>query len=388
VRRIALTDEDAAGRDLVLGWARDAGCEIRIDAVGNAFAQLAGTDPGRRAVMIGSHLDTQPSGGRFDGALGVLCGVEILRTIRERGVEHRAPIELAIWTDEEGARFDVSCIGSSVFAGRLSLDAAYRLTGADGVSVREALERLDWVGSAEVGRPLPDCYFELHIEQGPILERRGLVVAVVTGVIGIRWIEVEVVGAEAHAGTTPYEARRDALLRAARLTVDVEQIASRRAPDARASVCMFSVEPNAGSVIPGRARLLVDLRHPDARALDEMNDELSELVAGIERDGFRTALRTTWSAPPVEFDPGCVCLLREGIASLGLPVAEMLSGAGHDAGYMAMVVPSAMLFIPCRNGISHNPREFAEREHAQLAADALLHAVLARANASSTDTWG
>ena len=377
VRRIALTPEDMAGRRLVEGWAIEAGCVARTDAVGNLVLRRAGRDEQRPAVMVGSHLDTQPDGGRFDGALGVLAGLELLRTLAQARIETEAPIELAIWTDEEGARFDVSCVGSSVFGGALPLRRALELRDGDGVALSEALARAGAVGAATIGAPLPSCYFELHIEQGPVLEALGATIGVVGGIVGIRWLEVTLTGEQRHAGTTPMDARRDALLAAARLVLAVDELALRHGPDARGTVCVLEAEPNAGSVVVGRTRLVVDLRHPQAETLECMEAELRRRVADL---GVAGEVGELWVQPPTLFDSACVGAVRDAAGALGLPAHELLSGAGHDAGYLAPIVPTAMVFIPCRGGISHHPAEHAEPEHVAAGADVLLHAVLTRAD--------
>lgn len=379
VRRIALTPEDVAGRELVLGWARAAGCEVRADRAGNVFARRPGSDSTRAPVAFGSHLDSQPNGGRFDGALGVLAGIELLRALDDAGVRTRAPLELAIWTDEEGARFEVSCIGSSVFAGALELEEANALRDRDGVAFEAALRDAGVAGPEHPGATAWDGYFELHIEQGPVLERLGVPIGVVEGITGIRWLEVLFAGVEAHAGTTPMDARADALLHAAALVADVDRIGRAHGPDGRGTVCVLDALPNAGSVIAGEARLLVDLRHHDAATLARMEDELRAAVAARSGAGVSATVRERWGQPPIEFDGACVELVAAGAAAHGHAAHRMRSGAGHDAGYVAAVAPTAMVFVPCRGGLSHNPREHAELEHVIAGAEVLLHAVGARA---------
>jgi N-carbamoyl-L-amino-acid hydrolase len=374
VSRIALTEADRDGRRLVERRLADLGCSIRRDRIGNVFARREGSVPELPAVMVGSHLDSQPDGGRYDGALGVLAGLEVLRTLDERGLTHRAPIELAIWTDEEGARFDVSCIGSSVYAGALELERALALTDADGVLLRDALGGL--AGAHPIGEPLPACYLELHIEQGPHLDRSGRAVAVVDGITGIEWIAVRIVGRTAHAGTTPPEARRDALLAAARLTLAVDASAAARAPAGRGTVCVLRAQPNAGSVVTGETELLVDLRHPSADVLAEMVGELTAFCDGLRADGFAVAQEPRWSQPPIAFHPDCIATLEQAAARHVSDAPRMVSGAGHDAGYLAMRVPTAMLFVACRDGISHHPDEHVRPQDAATATAVLLDAVL------------
>lgn len=385
VQRLALTHEDREARRLVAGWAREIGCSERLDQVGNLFLRREGSDPQRPAVMVGSHLDSQPTGGRFDGALGVLAGLEVLRTLHERGLEHTAPVELAIWTDEEGARFDASEIGSSVFCGEMSLEDAYALTDRDGVTVRQAIEAVGLLGTHPVGQPLPDAYFELHIEQGPILEREDVPIGVVEGATGIEWYEVAFTGAAAHAGPTPMSERRDAGLAAGRLVEAVQRIGLEHQPDGRAAVCTLHAEPNAGSVLIGRSRLLVDLRHPDAAELAHMAHQLrteAERIAAL--GAVAAAIRLQWGQPPASFDPDCRDLVRTAAEKLGLATYAIVSGAGHDAVGLSRVAPTAMIFIPCRDGISHHPDEWARPAHVTAGADVLLNAVLARAGRTPT----
>ena len=303
-------------------WLADVGCVIRRDAIGNVFGRREGREPERPAVMIGSHLDSQPDGGRYDGALGVLAGLEVLRTIDEQELVHRAPIEVAIWTDEEGARFGASCIGSSVYAGALELERALALTDADGVRFGDALPRLG--GEHPVGEPLPACYLELHIEQGPRLDRDGRPVGVVEGVTGIEWIAVRIAGRTGHAGTTPPDARLDALLAAARLVAAVDAIAGSRPPDARGTVCVIRAHPNAGSVVVGETELLVDLRHPDAEVLAAMVADLDALCDGLRRAGFAVTLEARWSQPPIAFDRGCIAALERAAAGTDTLLAAVL----------------------------------------------------------------
>ena len=379
VRRLAATAEDAAGRAQLLAWASERGYASRRDRVGNLFVRRAGDHGDRPAVMIGSHLDTQPGGGRYDGALGVLAGLEVLETLDDHGVRTAAPVDLAVWTDEEGARFDVSCIGSSVFSGALALDRALALVDADGETLGAALRRHAMLGDEVPGRRLPAAYLELHIEQGPVLERTGQTIGIPTGIPAIEWLEVELHGREAHTGTTPMDDRRDALLAAARLIVAVDEIARRHGDDARGTVCRIDTSPGSGSVVNGSARLLVDLRHPDVAQLEAMRGALVEAVP----EGVRVETRRRWAAAACRFDEGLRDTLRRVSAGLGHDPRPMLSGAGHDAGYLAGVVPGAMLFVPSRGGVSHHPDEHTDLADAAAGADVLLGAVLDLATATT-----
>jgi N-carbamoyl-L-amino-acid hydrolase len=378
VRRLALSSEDVAGRDLLRAAASDLGCTCRSDLAGNLFIRRAGATDGA-PVAFGSHLDTQPNGGAFDGALGVLAGLEVLRALEDAGARTRLPLELVVWTDEEGARFDVSCIGSSIYAGALGLGEARALADGDGVTFGRALELAGEAGELAPGTPALDAYFELHIEQGPQLEAAGLQIGVVDGIVGIRWLEVVLEGAQGHAGTTPMHARADALDAAARIVAAVSRIGHEHGADGRGTVCVVEIEPNAASVIPGRARMVVDLRHAAADVLDAMERELRAAFDHLPTSVRAAPLRELWVQPPISFDPGCVDLVEASARRLGLSWRRMLSGAGHDAGYVSMVAPTAMIFIPCREGVSHHPSEYASPDQVAAGASVLLEAVMQRA---------
>jgi N-carbamoyl-L-amino-acid hydrolase len=375
--RVAVTEADAAGRERLVGWLEQIECVVRTDAIGNLFARREGGDRSRRPVMFGSHLDTQPHGGRFDGVLGVLAGVELLRTVYDAGINTDAPLELVVWTDEEGARFDRSCIGSSVWSGDLSPDEAYALADRDGVTLRSALDLLGWTGSSPVPGESPDSYFELHIEQGPQLAREGIAVGIVEHIPGIRWLSVELHGETAHSGSTRADERADALVAAARTILEVERIAASHS-EARSATCAITAHPNAGSVIVGDTLLLADLRHPDPVTLDGMEASLRQFVAELEP--VRGHIEPSWSMPSFRFDAQCLVLLDQVTAARGISAKRMFSGPGHDAGYVSTRCPSAMIFVPCRDGLSHHPDEYVTSEQAAAGATVLLDAVLARAN--------
>ena len=381
-RRLALTDEDKQGLELFRSWASEAGCRITQDAVGNLFAERPGSGARRPAVLIGSHLDTQPSGGKFDGAYGTLSALEVLRTLNDHDVETVAPVVAVSWTNEEGARFPLPCTGSAVFAGTLSLDEALAQHATDGPSFGEELRRLDMVGPEAPGERRVAAYLEAHIEQGPVLESTRNTIGVVTGGQGLRGLAIRLTGSEAHAGTTPMEHRRDALVGAARIVTAVNSLPARH-PEALATVSRVEVEPGSRSVIPGRARLLVDLRHPEAEGLDRLEARVRRLAAELAAGAhLEVEVERFLAMDPVVFDDECVAALRDAAERLGEPWLELRSGAGHDAVYVARSIPAAMLFIPCRNGVSHSPEEHAEPEHVRAGCDVLLHAVLARAGVS------
>jgi beta-ureidopropionase / N-carbamoyl-L-amino-acid hydrolase len=381
-RRLALTDEDKQALELFRTWASEAGCRIGQDAVGNLFAERPGSGARRPAVLIGSHLDTQPSGGKFDGAYGTLAALEVLRTLNDHEVETVAPVVAVSWTNEEGARFPLPCTGSAVFAGTLPLDEALAQRATDGPSFGEELRRLDMVGPERPGERRVAAYLEAHIEQGPVLESTRNTIGVVTGGQGLRGLAIRLTGSEAHAGTTPMEHRRDALVGAARIVTAVNSLPARH-PEALATVSRIEVEPGSRSVIPGRARLLVDLRHPEAEGLDQLEARVRRLAAELAAGArLEVEVQRFLAMEPVLFDDGCVAALRDAAERLGEPWLELRSGAGHDAVYVARSIPAAMLFIPCRNGISHSPEEHAEPEHVRAGCDVLLHAVLERAGVS------
>jgi beta-ureidopropionase / N-carbamoyl-L-amino-acid hydrolase len=378
VCRLALSDVDRAGRALFTQWAEAAGCRVSVDAIGNMFARRAGRDDSLAPVLVGSHLDSQPTGGKFDGAYGVLSALEVVRSLADAGVETLRPIEIVNWTNEEGSRFAPAMMGSGAYSGALALDEvlAQEETGC-GQTVAEALAEHDLAGAVPVGGRIPHAYFEAHIEQGPILEAEGHTVGVVTAIQGIRWFDCSVEGMEAHAGPTPMPTRKDALLAAAGLVERVHAIALEHAPDGRGTVGEFRISPDSRNVIPGSVHLGIDMRHPDAGALAAMAAALGEAHQGLE--GFDGTLEEIWYSPPTIFDSACVAAVRGAAEALGASYREITSGAGHDAKYMADICPSAMVFIPCRDGISHNEIESAEPAHATIGADVLLLAVLEKA---------
>ena len=380
VRRLALTDLDGKGRDLVVRWFREANASVEVDGAGNIFATRRGRNDGAPAVLTGSHVDTQPSGGKFDGNYGVLAGLEVLRTLNDAGIVTQRPVAVAIWTNEEGSRFVPVMGGSGAFAGVFTLEHLVAQRDVDGITYGDALRRIGYAGSAPVGGRALDAYFEAHIEQGPILEREDRIVGVVTGALGLRWYDCVFTGQDAHAGPTPMEARRDALRGAARMVEAVNALAARHAPDGRATVGFMQVSPNSRNVIPGLVKLTVDLRHPDDAHLATMDRELRDVASAIARDlKLECDLEQVDHFPASRFDSSCVGAVRAAAQALGYSHREMVSGAGHDAIYVARVAPTAMIFVPCKDGISHNEIEDARPEHLEAGANVLLHAMLARA---------
>ena len=380
VRRLALTDLDRQGRDLVVGWLRDTGAKIEIDGAGNVFATRAGRDPAARTVLTGSHIDTQPSGGKFDGNYGVLAGLEVLRALNDGNVQTDMPVGVAIWTNEEGSRFVPVMGGSGGFTGVFTVEHLRSQKDIDGVSFGEALDRIGYAGSAPMGQRPLDAYFEAHIEQGPVLEREDKIIGVVTGALGLRWYDCVWTGQDAHAGPTPMEARLDALRGASQLVEAAYALALRHAPDGRATVGVLHVSPSSRNVVPGRVTMTVDMRHPDDNELAAMDAELRAACDAIARAlRLECELKQVDQVKASRFDASCIDAVRSATRALGYSHREMVSGAGHDAIYLARVAPTSMIFVPCKDGISHNEIEDARPEHLESGANVLLHAILARA---------
>jgi N-carbamoyl-L-amino-acid hydrolase len=380
VRRLALTAVDRAGRDQFRGWCEAAGLAVRIDAIGNMFARRPGRDPDRPPVLFGSHLDSQPSGGKFDGALGVIAGLEVMRTLNDLGIETEAPVELVNWTDEEGSRFGKAMMGSGVWAGVFTQEATEALLDTEGVAMGAAMDAIGYRGS-EPAQPFPaDSYFELHIEQGPILEREDRQIGIVTGGQAQIWYDALVTGRDSHAGTTPPAARRDALVGAARIIDLVDRTMRARGELGRGTVGQLFVSPNSRNVVPGEVRFSVEFRHPDEAELSRIAAQFPREAGFIARDSdVALQLTEVVRMPAQPFDPDCVALVREAAARLGYSARDIVSGAGHDAIYVARKVPTAMIFTPCRDGLSHNEAESIEPEQAAAGCQVLMEAVLARA---------
>lgn len=377
VCRLALTDLDRQGRDFFVNEARAIGCTIRVDAIGNVFARRAGRDDSLAPIMTGSHIDTQPTGGKFDGNYGVLAGLEVLRTLNDGGVVTEAPLEVAVWTNEEGSRFVPVMMGSGAFIGEFGLDDVLAQRDRDGISVGEALRAIGYAGAEPVGGRAVGAYFEAHIEQGPVLEANGKVIGIVTGALGQRWYDVVLTGMEAHAGPTPMALRRDALLAAAELVGVVNRIALDHGPHGRGTVGCLSVHPDSRNVIPGQVTMTVDLRAADDTVLGAMDAALHAACTDLaQRTGIGIEVRQVVYFPPQPFEARLVQAVRDGAARLSLSAMEVVSGAGHDAVYLARVAPTAMIFVPCKDGISHNEIEDARPEHLEAGANVLLHAML------------
>jgi N-carbamoyl-L-amino-acid hydrolase len=381
VKRLTLTEVDKAGRERFATWCQALGLTVRVDAIGNMFARRAGRDPNRLPVLFGSHLDSQPSGGKFDGALGVIAGLEVMRTLNDLNITTEAPLELVNWTDEEGSRFGHSLMGSGVWAGVYPQAKAYGLTDVDGVSVESALTAIGYKGP-HPAKPFPaDAYFELHIEQGPILEKEGQTIGVVTAAQAQVWWDARIIGQDSHAGTTPPYARRDALVAAARLIDLVDRRMRERGDDGRGTVGFLKVLPNSRNVIPGEVAFSVEFRHPDTAQIEHLATSFPEEArALVAETGCRLELMELFRFAAQPFDADCVGLVQQAADRLGYPSRRIVSGAGHDAVYVARCVPAAMIFTPCKDGLSHNEAESIEPTEAEAGCQVLFEAVVARAN--------
>ncbi|KQW51144.1 MULTISPECIES: Zn-dependent hydrolase [unclassified Roseateles] len=380
VCRLTLTDLDKQGRDLVTRWAREAGMTVTIDQIGNGFMRRPGRNNSLPPIMTGSHIDTQPTGGKFDGNYGVLAGIEVVRTLNDHGIETEAPIEVAFWTNEEGSRFVPVMMGSGVFAQAFTLEHAYAATDTAGLTVKGELERIGYIGSQVPGDHPIGAYFETHIEQGPVLEDHDKTIGVVTGVLGIRWYDCVVTGMEAHAGPTPMALRKDALQVATKLMQEVVACAHRHPPHGRGTVGMVQVHPNSRNVIPGRVKFSIDLRNATDALCEAMDADIRSVAAKLSAESGLPIEITPVSAYPAQpFHADCIAAVQKAADTLGYSNMRAVSGAGHDAVYMARLAPAGMIFIPCKDGISHNEIEDAKPKHIEAGCNVLLQAMLERA---------
>ncbi|WP_294609244.1 Zn-dependent hydrolase [uncultured Roseovarius sp.] len=375
--RQTLTDEDGEGRALFQSWCEAAGCSIGVDQLGNMFARREGTDPDALPVYVGSHLDTQPTGGKYDGVLGVLGGLEIARTLNDLGIKTKHPIVVTNWTNEEGTRFAPAMLASGVFAGVHTQAWAEMREDAEGKTFGDELDRIGWRGEEEVGARRMHAFFELHIEQGPILEAEGKDIGVVTHGQGLNWTQVTITGKDAHTGSTPMPMRRNAGLAMARVLEKVEEIALSHAPDAVGAAGHIDIFPNSRNVIPGKAVFTVDFRSPQLSVIEDMVARMkaaaTEICAGM---GCDVAFETVGGFDPVEFDSGCVEAVRGAAERLGYSHRDLVSGAGHDACWINRVAPTAMVMCPCVGGLSHNEAEEISKGWAAAGTDVLMHAVV------------
>jgi len=379
VKRLTLTETDRQGRDLFISWCKAAGLAVSVDGVGNLFARRSGRNDALPPVVAGSHLDTQPSGGRFDGCYGVMAALEVARSLNDQNLQTEAPFEVAMWTNEEGTRFLPVMGGSGAFAGVHTVEEILAAPDVDGVTFGDALRAIGYAGVRPVGGRRLGAYFEAHIEQGPLLENTGNTIGVVTGALGQRWFEVTVSGMDAHAGPTPMHLRRDALHGASFLIQEVNRLA-RATEHSRGTVGMIVNRPNSRNVVPGKTVFSVDFRDTEVSGLDRMEQGLRAAAGRIAAEqGLEIDLRQTIFFPPCHFDPKCVSAVRAGVEGLGFPHMDIVSGAGHDAVHIAGVAPTGMIFVPCEGGISHNEIENAKPEDLAAGCNVLLQAVMARA---------
>jgi len=375
--RLTLTDLDRQVRDWFKAQCEALGCTVSIDEVGNIFARRPGKNQNLAPIAMGSHLDTQPTGGKFDGALGVLGALEAMRTLRDFGYETNAPIEIVNWTNEEGSRYAPAMLASGVFAGVFTPEFAYSRTDREGKSFGDELQRIGYKGNEKAGTRNFSAMFELHIEQGPILEDEGRMIGIVQGVQGMRWYEVNVIGQEAHTGATPMRLRKNALLGSARMIECVDAIAQEHAPNAVGTVGLIENRPNSRNVVPGEVFFTVDFRHPDDKVLEKMEAKFRANLAEV-MDGLRLTYKESliWNSPAVKFAPELIECVRIGTEKAGFKSRDMVSGAGHDAAYVARVAPTTMIFVPCAGGISHNEAESTSFDECAAGAQVLLNAVL------------
>jgi len=380
VRRLALTEADKLGRDVLVDWLKASGLTVSIDQVGNILGLRPGAASGRdlAPVLIGSHLDTVETGGRYDGSYGVLAALEVLQTLNDHQVQTGPPVALIAFTGEEGSRFAPDMLGSQVFCGQLSVEAAWAAQGFDGCLFGDELRRIGYAGDQPPGQVRPQAYVELHIEQGPVLDQLDLPIGAVEAVTGITWLEVTFSGQANHAGTTPMDARRDAGVAAARLITAARAVALSLGAGQRATCGRIAFSPDAINVIPSQAVLTVDLRNEDAQRLQQAEAPLVQEIKRIEaQEGVSASLRSLVRVAPARFDPALVTTIEQSAASLGYASRRMTSGAGHDAQIMARLCPAAMIFIPSRGGVSHNPAEYSTEQALEAGANVLLHTVLA-----------
>jgi N-carbamoyl-L-amino-acid hydrolase len=380
VCRLALTDLDREARDLFVKWCKEAGCSIKIDKMGNIFARRAGKDNSLAPVVTGSHIDSQPTGGKFDGVYGVLCGLEVIRTLNDHKIETLRPIEASVWTNEEGSRFAPAMVASGVFGGVFDLDYGLSRADLDGKTMGEELKRIGYAGEEAVGgRPI-HAFYEAHIEQGPILEHDKKQIGVVTGGLGQRWFEVTMIGVESHAGPTPMRIRKDAMVGASSVITEINKI-GHKYKDACATVGLVQCMPNSRNTIPGKVFFTIDLRHPYDEVLKEMGLEAKAACEkAASENGLKLEFKEIWVLPATHFNKDCVQAVENAAKNLGLTHMPIISGAGHDSFYINKVAPAGMVFIPCEGGISHNEIENAKKEDVANGCSVLLNAMVERAN--------
>ena len=379
--RQALTELDKQGRDLFIQWCEDAGCQVRVDKMGNIFARRAGSNNDLPAVITGSHLDTQPTGGKFDGVYGVLAGLEVIRSLNDEEVVTQAPVEVVVWTNEEGARFSPAMIGSGVWSGVFELDYGLSRSDKAGVTISQALTTIGYDGKETCEPFAIKAAFEAHIEQGPILEAEQKQIGVVSGVQGMKWFDLTIEGQPCHAGPSPMEGRKDPFVGLTSIVSELYEIAKDYSPWSRVTFGDIKAEPGARNTVPERLILAVDLRHPEQAVLERMEDRFRSLVHTVcQRHGLTGSIREEWDSPAVTFDASCVASVQGAVEELGYSHMKMFSGAGHDSVYVSRVAPTSMIFVPCEKGLSHNEKENAAPGDLAAGANVLLSAILDQAN--------
>ena len=375
--RQALTDLDAQGRKLLISWAEELNCSVTVDEIGNMFIRREGNNSELPAVMTGSHLDTQPTGGKFDGVYGVLAGLECLRVIAEQQIELQHPVELVVWTNEEGARFPPACMGSGVWAGELDINDIYQVKDNAGISVEQALSQTGFRGEMKADPRPVKASFELHIEQGPILEKEHKDIGIVTGIQGVRWYKLRLFGNPCHAGPTPMPDRQDPVQALSPILRACFECAHINSPWGRATVGEIKTLPGSPNTVPEVVEVHIDLRHPLEHILDNMDKAFKASVNDYCQEyDVKYEIEPVWRADVTIFDENCVETVRQATETLGYRNMDMVSGAGHDSLYTARVVPTSMIFVPCKDGLSHNEAEFAEPEHLAAGANVLLMSIL------------
>lgn len=377
VCRVTLTEEDKIGRSLFIDWCKQANCSIKIDSMGNIFARRAGKNPNAKAILIGSHLDSQPTGGKYDGVYGVLAGLEVIDTLNDNNIETEVPIDVVSWTNEEGARFSPAMIGSGVFSGDFTLQYAYAREDNEGKTLGDELSKIDFKGTDVVTPDMYDASFEVHIEQGPILEAKEKSVGIVTGVQGIRWYDLVIHGKETHAGPSPMSYRKDPVKYAHPILAKLYEMVDNFSPKGRLTIGYINATPATRNTVPGVLTVSVDLRHPDEEKLSEMDQHFRNIIkTQTSKHNFKAEVNQIWHSPSVVFAKKCVDVVRSSAKSLGVSSMELVSGAGHDSVYISKVIPTSMIFIPCKDGLSHNELESAKKEDVINGTNVLLNAVL------------
>lgn len=378
--RQALTDLDKQGRDLFVLWCKEAGCTIRIDKMGNIFARRAGEDDKLPPVIAGSHLDTQPTGGKFDGVYGVLAALEVIRSLNDANISTWYPLEAVVWTNEEGARFAPAMIGSGVWSGEFTLEYGHNRIDKQGLSIVEELKRIAYLGESDCSASEVRAAFEVHIEQGPILEAEKLQIGVLTGVQGMRWFDLIIKGQPCHAGPTPMEMRKDPFMALHEILQQLYKLIDKHSPWGRITFGDIRAEPGSRNTVPERLTVSVDLRHPDDAVLESLELSMRKFVSDIcEKLELTSEIKSEWVSPPVKFDEACVNAVQNATDLFTYTNKRMVSGAGHDSVYVSRVAPAAMIFIPCEDGLSHNEAENASRKDIEAGCNVLLHAMLERA---------